>query len=330
MLYAAALKSPIAPAAAAPILIRAATGANGGILGRLQTALPAPASQNVTFYYVTSCNPVARSRRPASSAPRPWLWTRPREQHSSRSTSTNMPTVAFCDRDGLGRFATHDVRVRATASRSHRTTTPGRTRSTSGEYNGNVAATPAHWAIPSTSPASRGGTSSRSRPERRLTVDLTGLPANYDAALFTDITQAYTALTKPSDLTKLSANFAGAGVLRPGVLGSGVPGSGVLARRVQRPGVLCAGILGGRIQRARHSRPRRSAVRPSPPRHSQGRRSRLRRSVVRRSRVRRSLVRPSPRRRSRVRRSRVRRSAARRSAARRFRPRRSPAPRSTA
>jgi hypothetical protein len=45
-------------------------------------------------------------------------------------------------------------------------------------------------------------------PGSRVTVDLSGLPADYDLTLFKDISQAYTTLTTPSDLTRLSAEFA--------------------------------------------------------------------------------------------------------------------------
>ncbi|MDT4922332.1 MAG: large repetitive protein [Pseudonocardiales bacterium] len=46
-------------------------------------------------------------------------------------------------------------------------------------------------------------------PESRVQVDLTGLGADYNLALFKDIGQAYTTLTSTSDLTHLSAEFAG-------------------------------------------------------------------------------------------------------------------------
>jgi hypothetical protein len=46
------------------------------------------------------------------------------------------------------------------------------------------------------------------QPGSRVTVSLTGLPANYDLALFKDISQAYTSLTSVGDLTQLSAEFA--------------------------------------------------------------------------------------------------------------------------
>ena len=46
-------------------------------------------------------------------------------------------------------------------------------------------------------------------PGSQVQVALTGLAANYDIALFSDIGQAFTTLTSTSDLTKLSAEFAG-------------------------------------------------------------------------------------------------------------------------
>jgi hypothetical protein len=46
------------------------------------------------------------------------------------------------------------------------------------------------------------------QPGSRVTVDLTHLPANYDIALFKDITQSYTTLTSTQQLTKMTAEFA--------------------------------------------------------------------------------------------------------------------------
>ena len=46
-------------------------------------------------------------------------------------------------------------------------------------------------------------------PGSQVTVDLSNLPADYDLVLFKDISKAYVSLTTPSDLTKLSAEFAG-------------------------------------------------------------------------------------------------------------------------
>ena len=45
-------------------------------------------------------------------------------------------------------------------------------------------------------------------PGSQVTVDLSNLPANYDLALFKDISQAYTTLTSTQNLTHLSAEFA--------------------------------------------------------------------------------------------------------------------------
>ena len=46
------------------------------------------------------------------------------------------------------------------------------------------------------------------QPGSRVTVSLSGLPADYDLFLFKDIGQAYTTLTDPASLTRLSAEFA--------------------------------------------------------------------------------------------------------------------------
>ena len=45
-------------------------------------------------------------------------------------------------------------------------------------------------------------------PGSKVTVTLTDLPANYDLALYRDISQAYEALTSSQDLVQLSAEFA--------------------------------------------------------------------------------------------------------------------------
>jgi hypothetical protein len=45
-------------------------------------------------------------------------------------------------------------------------------------------------------------------PGSQVTVDLTNLPANYDLALFKDISQAYSTLTSTQNLTHLSAEYA--------------------------------------------------------------------------------------------------------------------------
>ena len=46
-------------------------------------------------------------------------------------------------------------------------------------------------------------------PGSQVQIDLSNLPADYDLVLFKDISKAYNKLTTPSDLTKLSAEFAG-------------------------------------------------------------------------------------------------------------------------
>ena len=46
------------------------------------------------------------------------------------------------------------------------------------------------------------------RPDSKVIVTLTGLPANYDLALYKDISQIYSELTSSQDLVQLSAEFA--------------------------------------------------------------------------------------------------------------------------
>src|SRR5262249_39744507 len=45
-------------------------------------------------------------------------------------------------------------------------------------------------------------------PGEDVKIDLTGLPANYDLALFSDIGQAFNSINSVSDLQHLSAEFA--------------------------------------------------------------------------------------------------------------------------
>ena len=63
-------------------------------------------------------------------------------------------------------------------------------------------------------------------PGGSVSLDLSGVPADYDVYLFRDIRQTYDTLTTEQSLTKLSAEFAGSGFSGSGFSGSGFSGSG--------------------------------------------------------------------------------------------------------
>ena len=63
-------------------------------------------------------------------------------------------------------------------------------------------------------------------PGGSVSLDLSGVPADYDVYLFRDIRQTYDTLTTEQNLTKLSAEFAGSGFSGSGFSGSGFSGSG--------------------------------------------------------------------------------------------------------
>ena len=84
-------------------------------------------------------------------------------------------------------------------------------------------------------------------PGGSVTVDLSGLPADYDVYMFKDIAQTYAALTGEQNLTKLSAEFAGSGFSGSGFRGSGfsAPGSRLGIQRVR----LLGSGFSGSVQR---------------------------------------------------------------------------------
>ncbi len=71
-------------------------------------------------------------------------------------------------------------------------------------------------------------------PGGSVSLDLSGVPTDYDVYLFRDIRQTYDTLTTEQNLTRLSAEFAGSGFSGSGFSGSGFSGSGFSGFRVQR------------------------------------------------------------------------------------------------
>ncbi len=200
VIYAAALKSA-QPAAPAPILVRAATGSNGGILGRVAGAVP-NSTQTVTFSTATGCSPVAISQTIGSIT----VNTDADGAATYAVDISNLPTSGF---------------VTATAKDSTHSQSP---------YSNCVALGPDNDSWPNALDISATGGNAGSgtplgytidqpgqsrwfkfhvAPGQAVDVNLTGLPADYDLVLFSDINKAYSSLTQATSLTQVSANFAG-------------------------------------------------------------------------------------------------------------------------
>ncbi len=81
-------------------------------------------------------------------------------------------------------------------------------------------------------------------PGGSVTLDLANLPADYDVYLFRDIAQAYGQLTGTTDLTQLSAQFAGSGFAGSGFAGSGFAGSGFAGSGFAGSGFAGSGFAG--------------------------------------------------------------------------------------
>ncbi|MET0693335.1 MAG: hypothetical protein ABWY56_05360, partial [Propionibacteriaceae bacterium] len=85
------------------------------------------------------------------------------------------------------------------------------------------------------------------QPGSRVSVDLTGLAADYDLTLFKDIEQAFTSLTSTADLTKLSAEFAGdaysPSVFSPSVFSPSVFSPSVFSPSVFSPSVFSPSVF---------------------------------------------------------------------------------------
>ena len=80
------------------------------------------------------------------------------------------------------------------------------------------------------------------QPDSRVQVDLTGLSADYDLALFKDIGQAFTTLTSTRDLTHLSAEFA-ADAFSPSVFSPSVFSPSVFRPSVFSPSVFSPSVF---------------------------------------------------------------------------------------
>jgi hypothetical protein len=80
------------------------------------------------------------------------------------------------------------------------------------------------------------------QPGSKVTVNLTHLPADYSLALFKDIGQAYTTLTSPQDLTRLSAEYAPS-VFSPSVFSPSVFSPSVFSPDAYAPSVFSPSVF---------------------------------------------------------------------------------------
>ncbi|HEY7332456.1 MAG TPA: PxKF domain-containing protein [Candidatus Limnocylindria bacterium] len=182
----------------APVIVRAVPpppSADAGFVGRLNST---PSTQfTISFFANTACDPSG---------------------FGEGATPLGTATVTT-NAQGDAEFATVTATVPSTAFITATATAPNGSTS---EHSACVPASPANDAWPRaldiSGPGSATGildSAGQARwykfsiaPNARVTVNLTGLPADYDLALFKDIAQAYTELTEPSDLIRLSAEFA--------------------------------------------------------------------------------------------------------------------------
>ncbi|NNE95049.1 MAG: hypothetical protein HKN24_03385, partial [Acidimicrobiales bacterium] len=80
------------------------------------------------------------------------------------------------------------------------------------------------------------------QPGAQAQISLTGLPANYDIAVFKDISHAYVNLTEPEDLNRLSAEFAPS-VFSPSVFSPSVFSPSVFSPDAYAPSVFSPSVF---------------------------------------------------------------------------------------
>ena len=221
----------------APELYRAAppytppTGTSGGSfdLSKLQVlglSPNDPGTYELSFYAAASCDAMSASGTKVAT------WT------LSTAASDSTPIFVTPALDATIPAATPFVAARITGPAS----TPGVAGKISGFSNCVVYSPendtwPRALRIPATSGTVNLGTwidepgigrwfKVHVEPGGSVTVNLSNLPADYDVYLFKDVRKAYDQLTSETDLTKLSAEFAGSGFSGSGFSGSGFSGSG--------------------------------------------------------------------------------------------------------
>ena len=192
------------PSADAPILVRAVGGAGGGISGRLHST--ANTSQDVTFSYNPTTCGGATGTLPIGTVHVVLDANGDAQFVITFDSSHSLPTT--------GGF------VSATATTNGVTSDPSPCvvvgpGNDSWPNALDITATGGNGASPN-APGYAIDSPGQSRwykfavtPGSQVMIDLSHLPADYDLVLFKDIGQAYNDLTSQSDLTKLSAEFAG-------------------------------------------------------------------------------------------------------------------------
>jgi hypothetical protein len=196
---------------ATPLLVKAASGGNGGIAGLVQTPagtdLSTVTTYDVTLYLAASCT---------GNLPGPTL---------------ELGTAAVAlDSTGAGTFAINIASlpigeyITATATDGFHLSSGYATCVEVGASNDSwpnalditTSGGNSTGSGPSGAPGFSVDTPGQSRwfrfavtPGEQLTINLAGLPADYDLALFKDIPAAYASLTSVADLNQLGANFAG-------------------------------------------------------------------------------------------------------------------------
>ena len=191
---------------ATPLLVKAASGSNGGIAGLVQ-ASAGMTSYTVNLYLTPTCS----ANVPAATQALGWA-TVTLDSTGAGTFAVNiadLPPGEYITATGTdGSHLPSGFATCVQVGASNDSWPTALDISTSG---GNDTSSG-----PSTAPGYSLETPGQTRwyrfavtPGEQVTVNLSGLPADYDLVLFKDIAQAYTGLTSVADLNKLGANFAG-------------------------------------------------------------------------------------------------------------------------
>ena len=187
----------VRPGTETPILVRAVSGVGGGIAGRLDTTPPG-VSQTVKFYQSATCDPGGSLAGATLIGSAPVTLDIAGDAYFVIALD-NLPAGGVVTATATADTGATSLRSECVVVGLGNDSWPkaldlGGAASTAGVLD---ATGQSRWYKFTVS------------PESQVTVDLSGLPADYDLVLFKDISKAYVSLTAPSDLTKLSAEFAG-------------------------------------------------------------------------------------------------------------------------
>ena len=187
-----------------PILTKAVSSpTNGGVIGRLNST--ASSTQIVTIYYTPTCDPSGFGE----GGVRVWAFQTTLDAAGDAQfviglnglPSTGFITSTATDATG----ATSEFSACAALGPGNDSWPDALDISGSG---GN-AGSPSAPGYVLDAPGQSRWYKFQVAPGSQIQVDLTNLPADYDVVLFKDISQAFQQLLTPSDLNKLSAEFAG-------------------------------------------------------------------------------------------------------------------------